>query len=473
MRRLREIYVFTLQQQLKIKTVRVLTVIIALIFFLVPSISMVVSELNSKKAAPDAGSETEELPADDESPESDDPYNADGIQHVFYTVETGSEQVKALFRELSVPGFEKTSFEETASLSEALEKGAQDPGSLVLQIQETENTIGIKTVLPENTALSYNKAAFLADTIEIQLPLILAEKAGISESGQMLLASPLMMSREEIRYGGDNEPSQAEVKTEEELYTEEVRSIIGMILPYVNIMLIYFLVLYYGQSAANTVILEKTSKLMDTFLVAVKPETMIMGKVLAEWTAALIQFLIWVVSLVLGFAAGSIIVRAINPASTLRIFAVFEVLKSASAMFSFPAILTAVLIIFGGLLLYCCMAAICASFASKPEELSSTIVIFTLTLVISMLITLRAGFLKNDMAEGAKWFDFVPFTAIMITPARLLLQQVSIGSGLISLGIILVLCFIFIRIAGRVYKMMSLYKGNVPKFKEILALLKE
>ena len=59
---------------------------------------------------------------------------------------------------------------------------------------------------------------------------------------------------------------------------ETVREILAYLLPVVNIMVLYFLILLYGQSVAGNVIMEKTSKLMDTFLVAVKPTAMVFGR---------------------------------------------------------------------------------------------------------------------------------------------------------------------------------------------------
>ena len=54
----------------------------------------------------------------------------------------------------------------------------------------------------------------------------------------------------------------------------ETMGLLSMLLPFASLMLLYFLVLLYGQSTAASVILEKTSKLMDLFLVSVEPGAM-------------------------------------------------------------------------------------------------------------------------------------------------------------------------------------------------------
>ena len=58
MKGLKEVFVFTLRQQLRIPAVRALTIIMALLFFLVPAAAMTLTELNRRgDAAENAFSE--------------------------------------------------------------------------------------------------------------------------------------------------------------------------------------------------------------------------------------------------------------------------------------------------------------------------------------------------------------------------------------------------------------------------------
>lgn len=89
----------------------------------------------------------------------------------------------------------------------------------------------------------------------------------------------------------------------------EAMGLLSMLLPFASLMLLYFLVLLYGQSTAASVILEKTSKLMDLFLVSVEPTAMVLGKVLATALAGLLQLAVWAAGLAGGFAIGGAVVR--------------------------------------------------------------------------------------------------------------------------------------------------------------------
>lgn len=241
-------------------------------------------------------------------------------------------------------------------------------------------------------------------------------------------------------------------------------------LPFASLMLLYFLVLLYGQSTAASVILEKTSKLMDLFLVSVEPGAMVLGKVLATALAGLLQLAVWAAGLAGGFAIGGAVVR-----QTGVMLPLLEVLKGVgrlTGLFSVPAMLEAAGLLLTGFLLYCSLSAIGGSMAGKAEDLSSTNVLFSLVLVASFFCCMFAGGM-DGMTSSARWLDYVPFTAILVTPSRVLLGQTSLLGGLVSLALVVVCAGVLTALAGRVYRLMSLYKGNPPTPRRVLRMLRE
>lgn len=465
MRGLREVFTFTLRQQLRIKSVKILTIVIALVLFVAPVASMVITELNR---APEEI--VEDLPEEGiEAPEDalPDNYNADGINNIFCFCDRSGGYVPDLPDGMTIPGCEDAVLKVCASYAEAKELAGGRSDTLIISIRlsRAHHCYEVIAVLPEGAEIPEEKCGYIADCMFSAFGDVLIATAEADPEIAELLA-------EEYNMVIPSHSGSEEIMTPEEMLKEEVLEIITMVLPYLNIMLVYFLVLYYGQSTANSVILEKTSKLMDTFLIAVKPKAMIFGKVLATWTAALIQFITWVAAGIAGFGIGAWAVKLINPDSPMVLLKVFDLLKMVTDFFSLGNVIVSILLIIGGFFLYCCMAAIAGSFASKPEELSSTIAVFTLTLVISFFITLKVGFIDHDMGTGAAWFDFVPFTATLITPSRMLLGNISLTTGLLSLLSTFALSVLFILIAGKTYSMMSLYKGKLPSIKEILVMAK-
>ena len=152
-----------------------------------------------------------------------------------------------------------------------------DNRTLILALRRTDGVYeahvsfpaDVSTSLTEEDLLAYE--SFLWDAF----PTILQVKSGLTPDQIAALEAPIETGRLDLP--GDTDPQAA------------AKEVLGMILPYLGVMIMYFLILFYGQGVANSVILEKTSKLMDFFLVTVEPAAMVLGKVLAMAAAGLLQ----------------------------------------------------------------------------------------------------------------------------------------------------------------------------------------
>ena len=173
-----------------------------------------------------------------------------------------------------------------------------------------------------------------------------------------------------------------------------------------------------------------------------------------------------------GFAAGGALARQTAPGVTLPLLEVLRGAGRLAGLFSVPAMLEAVGLLLAGFLLYCSLSAIGGSLAGKAEDLSSTNVLFSLVLVASFLCCMFAGDM-DGMTSSARWLDYVPFTAVLVTPSRVLLGQTSLMGGLVSLVLVVACAGLLTALAGRVYRLMSLYKGNPPSLRRVLRMLRE
>ena len=246
-----------------------------------------------------------------------------------------------------------------------------------------------------------------------------------------------------------------------------------MIIPYLNIMVLYFFVLLYGQGVAQSVITEKTSKLMEFFLISVRPSAMILGKLTAVCLSGVIQLFSWILALMAGFSLGSLGAKAIDPETDMLVLQLLQSFGSMTeGMFSTGGVVLAFAMLLTGMLLYCALAAIGGAIAGKPEDLSSTNVVFTLVLIGSFFACLLAGGLDGSGAASG-WLDWLPFTAVMVTPARILLGSISLAKGFGCLLGSLAAALLFTILAGRLYKQMVLYKGSLPGTKMLMSMLKQ
>lgn len=459
-----KIFAFTFERQVKSTGYLVGTIVFALLCFLLPAGIMAAVEYFGGDS--DSAVETEAV-----SP----------VQTVYVADGTDGAADWNLLTQAGSETFGGISYVTCGSLEEADAQAGQEEHSLILLLEEakktaqenalsqvsngSQNGYQMHLLLPDNTSLSEGDAGDLESFLQANFQIILLQKSGIDPAAAAELLVP---ATTEVTTFGE------EALSETEAALESMREVLGMLLPYLNIMILYFLVLFYGQGVANNVIMEKTSKLMDTFLVAVKPTVMVFGKVLAVTAASMLQFVIVAASLIGGFAAGSALVRMINPDSDMLLLLFFDSLSEFQGVLTVPGILLAVVMMVSGFFLYCSLSAIGGSVAGKPEDLSSTNVVFTTVLIVSFLAALYAGGIGSmDSGAFAKWLDFVPFTSILVTPSRIMLGEVSLGMGFVSLLLVLIVSVLCLLLAGKVYRMMALYKGNPPTPAKLMKMLKE
>lgn len=508
-----KVFAFTLKQLTSVKLYRMLTLIMALILFFGPVTLFPMMERNSMRNGQnyteaadeedgvgtdeedgDAADEEDDDAADEEDGDAADEEDSDGENaealeaklSTIYLVDAyeGFDWYSVLANRL--PGFEDCTMVAMDSIEAANEACKEGDAATILYLtayaeEETGSdsegesgngrSAGVLAtgLVPDNSACGSTVAWIMTE-------------AFYNHYGELLLpewTEAQFEELEKVREEADaaavaqaaQEAQEAEILTEEEESMLFLQDMFGYILPYLNIMVIYFLTLYYGQTVSNNVIQEKNSKLMDTMLISVKPREMIFGKVAATWVASLIQFLTWIIALFAGIGIGSRLVLAMNPDTSNIVIFVLEVFKNIMGSFAIPSIILAVLLVLGGFFLYCALAAVGGSLASKPEELSSTNIIFTVVLIGSFFMTLSSGFMDGSAKAGISFFDCFPFTAVLITPSRILLGQVSFAGGLLSLGLILLLSVVIMMVAGKLYTMLAMYRGKAPSPKKIIQML--
>lgn len=449
------IFEFTFRQHALSNGYKNATIIIGILCFILPIIIMAASEASSMSKNNKLGAQ----PGSDGNTEY-----ASNIKQVFVVDNTASDKAELnILNTIGRKGFEGISYELCKDIKKAEEKAASSDGyALIMAMDEKDGTYKVSIIKPENTKLKKKDIDSFQSFINESFPIILVQKSGLDNEQLMQISVPVAM---ESHVGG------AQGENVNGSYTA-AKEIMSMVLPYLNIMVLYFMILSYGQGVSSNVIMEKTSKLMDTFLIAVKPWAMVMGKVLAIALAGIVQLGVWIIGLTGGFAAGTFIVKTMNPDTNMGIIKLFKTFGSMSGMFTLPGIIMAILIILSGFLLYCSIASIGGSMASKPEDLSSTNMIFTLALVISFLCTMYAGGMGAGMSSSAEWLNWFPLTAILVTPSRILVGHATLLTGFCSMVIVLICSVLIVMLAGKIYEMMALYRGNPPSIKKVLGMLR-
>ncbi len=453
-----KVFSFSLHNQTGTRSYRVFTITLALILLIAPAVIMILAAGGGK----------------DEEAEEDKAIESCGAEEIYIVTEMGQKPDLMLLTGAVGENYKGIRYKLADSVDEALEAaGKSEKSAFVLYFYPEEDYIRADIILPdpdskEKGMLEGTMASHYFEFMDANPTVFNLFLSGLKQSGIM----GLMPGNEYRTYTDEGYEKGITISEDEkgadELIRDAVMEVLQMILPYITIMVLYFLILTYGNATAQAMVMEKESKLMDTMLISLHPEAMVFGKFLAIICAGLIQLFGWIISLVVGMAAGVKITEALNPGYESPITTLFEFMGELG-LFKPVNVVIGVGFLAVGFVLYLSLATIAGSISANREEVASQSSLFIMPLLISFMLVMMGGGLS---ATGAPvWMYYVPFTASLLMPAHLALGVVGGGTGIVSLLITLVLTIVLIIVSGRIYKAMSLYKGNKVKLQDVIKLI--
>jgi len=352
----------------------------------------------------------------------------------------------------------KVEWKENASVVELCKQaedaaGDNDIDTFFAVVRRTEDGYGVYLVRPRNCSFSEGEVTDAGDAMVPELQKYVEQNIN-PELAQFIKMETVGSS---IVIGED---------------TSIAAMFIKFLLPMLSGMLMYFMVLVYGQDVARNVAAEKTSKLMETMLSFVTPKALIFGKILAGFVMSVIQVLIWVACGIGGYLAGSMIAKSINPNYTdyvSRAFSAIRAVTGQSAITLVPVILT-LAVFFLGLLLYYAIAGIGGSMVTKPEEVASASAILTFPVLIFWMLGYMAALNQNESMLTI--CRYIPFAAPFTVTAEILTGKVSVWIGLIVVAEMFVVTMLLVWLAGKIYRGLVLYNGDKLSIRKMIGVLR-
>lgn len=315
--------------------------------------------------------------------------------------------------------------------------------SIAVIITKTEEGFEIESVVPSGSTITKEQAESILNPVKTGFEISKMVQSNLTEDQLKAVTIPVVTSYSDI---GEN--------------TNEIVFVIKMIAPMLFGLILYMMLILYGQTISKSVSTEKTSKLMETLLTSIHPYALITGKVLAVTTMAILQFLTWVAAVVVGLYGGNAVAHAIYPEYQNSVITVINFLKDniGETALSLPSVILALLVFSVGFLFYCVLAGLAGCLVAKPEDVASTQGVFTLPIVISWLICYIASAAGN---EGVlRIARFVPFTAPFSVPVDLITGTIGLVQGTISFVLLTLFSLLVIMLSARIYKGLILYNGQ-------------
>ncbi|WP_026507953.1 CPBP family glutamic-type intramembrane protease [Butyrivibrio sp. MC2013] len=445
-----EVFKFTLKQQIKNKRFGRVTVIIALVFLIIGLLSDCLMAVMEK----DTGSKAEE----ESSVTTVCMINSSDLPDPDTDIFMRDKGAK--YRKLT---FVSSNLDRDSIVNDPYIVEGFDPArGLVVEVTGNEGDYGLNVIMPASSSLDKSDARDLGYDLDKTIFDSRLDALGIDEKSANIIQSDV--SVEIIK----EEPAAVEnTEDEDEKAKGALAEVLRSLLPMLLMLILYMMIILYNQSIGSLVSLEKTSKLMEYILTLTEAPAVIFGKVMAVAVSAAFQVTLWGACVVAGFVIGDPISRSlINPGYSNPAVMVAESLFGSVSHMVFPVILTFITFM-AGFVFFCTLAALFASFAAEPEEVSQTVGLSTFVILIGFLADMYIPMI-SDAAIIKKILYFIPVTATFALPGDILTALVSPLEGIIFTLILIVWVVVFAIIAGRVYQNRVFANGTKNIGREML-----
>lgn len=229
-------------------------------------------------------------------------------------------------------------------------------------------------------------------------------------------------------------------------------------------LILYMIIILYGQMVMTTVIEEKSSRVLDVIVTTCKPFDIMMGKILGIAAVAATQIAIWGLLIIAGSQFLIPAIASIDPSSEAG--SAINSLLSQITDFGFIIKLVVAMIVYvvGGFLLYASLFAAAGSAVDNAQDGQQFSTIILLPIIFALIIMMQV--FNNPNAEVLKWCSMIPFTSPIVMMARI--PYGVENWELIVSFIILIATFIATTwIAARIYRIGILTHGKKPSWKDL------
>ncbi len=264
-------------------------------------------------------------------------------------------------------------------------------------------------------------------------------RAGLAEGAVAALVQPVRVDAARLSSGGE----------------EGGDALATFFAGYVVAMLIYFLIVLYGQNVMRSVLEEKTSRIAEVIVSTMRASDLMLGKVLGVGGVALAQVAIWAaLGLAVATQSGLIAERFGVPPEALA--AVDLAPGAALALAGFFLL---------GFLLYAAIYAAVGAAVTTEQEAQQFVFPVLMPLIVPLLFMVPLA--SDPRGTTATVLGLVPLTSPIATPMRMATTELPALEVAASLGLLALAVAAAIWLAGKIYRVGILSTGKRPTLREL------
>jgi ABC-2 type transport system permease protein len=230
--------------------------------------------------------------------------------------------------------------------------------------------------------------------------------------------------------------------------------LVSFIFGFIIAMLLYMMIILYGQNILRGVLEEKTTRVAEVVVSSISPETLLAGKIIGVGAVGLTQQLIW-----LAFAAG------------LSAYGMGMAAAMGVTNFSLPHVtvfqmVALVLYFLLGYTFYASLFAAVGAMCNSQEEATQAAQPVMMLLVASIILV--QPILTQPTGTMATVMSLLPFSSPIIMPLMMSATQVPAWQIAASLAGLVLACLAAIWVSARIYRVGLLMTGKRPSLKELV-----
>lgn len=243
--------------------------------------------------------------------------------------------------------------------------------------------------------------------------------------------------------------------------------------------LLMMFVMIYGTSVMRSVIEEKTSRIIEVIVSSVKPFQLMLGKIIGNASAGLLQFFIWgILFLVISLIASSFFGVDMMEMQSAKVSPEqMEVIKQTATdkgemivqeIFRLPLVKMFFLFIFyflGGYMLYSSLFAAVGAAVDNETDTQQ----FMMPIMLPLILAVYVGFatvVNDPHGPVSVVFSYIPFTSPIV-----MLMRIPFGVAwweiTISMLLLILTFIVIVWVAAKIYRVGILMYGKKPTYKDL------
>jgi len=233
---------------------------------------------------------------------------------------------------------------------------------------------------------------------------------------------------------------------------------------YIGAFLLYMTILLYAVSVMRSVLEEKTSRVVEIVISSMRPDQLMLGKILGVGAVGLTQLAIWGLAGTLIIAAGIPALLAANPA-----FSQLSELREFMPGLGYLGLF--VVFFLGGYFMYSGLYAAVGAMCNTDEEAQQAQMPVIFLLVIPIIFVTQV--IDDPNAPLSVALSLVPLFSPILMFARAATGAAPLWQVGVSVIGMVIAVVVIAWVAGRIYKVGILMAGKRPTLPELFRWIRE